>query len=228
MLVNIKPHSSLVKYFSGSCVSADINTYSDLILYLHSMQPKLVKYLLDQQKQENLETIAILDSNYRILSSDDLLLRTVKEEETIHIVPAIMGGGGKRGTVIALVAAVALFAVAGPLGNLLAPALSSAAAGGATTVAAASTAASITAGITNIAINIGLAALANLFAPGTTTPETNRQNDAFGSLTNTTSSGIPIGLNYGMVRVAGQMISGYINSINHNRGETVTVEGELI
>jgi predicted phage tail protein len=49
--------------------------------------------------------------------------------------------------------------------------------------------------------------------PKTKTAESSRDNDMFGSLVNTTSSGIPIPINYGLVRVAGQLISGYVKTI---------------
>ena len=48
-----------------------------------------------------------------------------------------------------------------------------------------------------------------------------RQNGAFGNLTNTIQSGTPIPLVYGQFRVAGQMISGYIESEDHGKNDVV-------
>jgi predicted phage tail protein len=79
----------------------------------------------------------------------------------------------------------------------------------------------------NLLVNIGLALLSSLFA---TKPseENTRQNDMFGSLTNTTSSGVPVALNYGMVRVAGQMVSGYVLSMGHSKTQQMNIYGEVM
>jgi len=52
-----------------------------------------------------------------------------------------------------------------------------------------------------------------------------RGSDMFGSLQNTTQSGTPIALVYGQSRVAGQFISGYLNTVSHGK-ETVVRVGD--
>jgi hypothetical protein len=74
---------------------------------------------------------------------------------------------------------------------------------------------------------VGLALLSALFASKPKEEET-RQNDMFGSLTNSTDSGTPVALNYGMIRVAGQMINGYVVSMGHTKTQHMTVYGEFI
>jgi len=54
-----------------------------------------------------------------------------------------------------------------------------------------------------------------------------RQNGMFGNLTNTLESGTPIALQYGLVRVAGQMLSGYIDSDEHGKNDVVKVEDKF-
>ena len=49
----------------------------------------------------------------------------------------------------------------------------------------------------------------------------------FGNLTNTLESGTPIPLQYGLVRVAGQMLSGYIDSDEHGKNDVVNVEDKF-
>ena len=50
-----------------------------------------------------------------------------------------------------------------------------------------------------------------------------RQNDMFGGLQNTVNSGTPIPLIYGMHRAAGQLISGYLDTVDHGKSDTITV-----
>ena len=52
---------------------------------------------------------------------------------------------------------------------------------------------------------------------------TRSQNDAFGSLVNSTSSSTPIALNYGQMRVGGQFLSGYILSQQHAQNDSPSV-----
>ena len=68
--------------------------------------------------------------------------------------------------------------------------------------------------------NLALSAVSSLFSkkPNPQQVETStRVNGMFGSLTNTSTSGTPVALHYGQVRVAGQFLSGYINSEVHGK-----------
>ena len=49
----------------------------------------------------------------------------------------------------------------------------------------------------------------------------------FGNLTNTMESGTPIPLQYGLIRVAGQMLSGYIDSDQHGKNDIVNVKDKF-
>ena len=55
------------------------------------------------------------------------------------------------------------------------------------------------------------------------TDTSTRENGMFGSLTNTSESGTPIPLVYGHFRVAGQFLSGYIESEQHGKNDIVNV-----
>jgi predicted phage tail protein len=50
-----------------------------------------------------------------------------------------------------------------------------------------------------------------------------RNNDAFDSQINTIHPNQAISLNYGLLRTAGQIISADINTINHNKGDVISV-----
>ena len=48
-------------------------------------------------------------------------------------------------------------------------------------------------------------------------------NDAFDGIINTVDSSNSIPLNYGMLRVGGQIISADVNTVNHGKGEQIKV-----
>jgi predicted phage tail protein len=58
-------------------------------------------------------------------------------------------------------------------------------------------------------------------------PEAVRENGAFESLTNSTSSGTPIPLHYGMPRVSGQFLSGYVDSTQHGKNDLIKVRDKF-
>ena len=78
----------------------------------------------------------------------------------------------------------------------------------------------------NILGNLALSVVSSLFTKKPKPMETDnstRENGMFGSLTNTSESGTPIPLVYGHFRVAGQFLSGYIESEQHGKNDVVDV-----
>jgi predicted phage tail protein len=224
--VIIKPHSAFKDYFNKKQYTADLTTYSDIFLYLNGLHKRFIQYLRKQKAQGIEESFLFLDKNLRVINPDELAFKHARDGDVIHIVPAVVGGGGKRGGILAVLA-VAMFVFL----PMLAPALT-AGAGSAAGAAAGAAEGGIFAGkmggfLQNIVVNIGLALLSSLFSSKPKDQET-RQNDMFGSLTNSTGSGTPICLNYGMVRVAGHMINGYVLSLGHAKSQTMNIYGEII
>lgn len=221
MIVNIKPHSTLQKYFRGTDLKADINHYADVIEYIYSIHPDFLTYAKKQSQNELQETFTFLDNNLREINQDEMFMRKARDNDTIYIVPAIVGGGGKRGIMALL--AVAALAIALPF---LMPTLGSTyLLGSAATVAAGGYGLTAAALSTTIGLNLALMGVSMLLMPKpNTAAESSRDNNAFGGLTNTTASGVPIPLNYGLVRVAGQLISGYTKTIpSSSSGEDVAL-----
>ena len=213
MIVSINPHSTLQKFFRGTNIKADINYYADILEYLQSMHPDFIVYLKQQTENQIQETFVFLDKNLRELSKEEMFMRKAKEDDVIYIVPAIVGGGGKRG-IFAMLAAAALL-IAFPF---LAPTLA-----GTTLWGAGATAVTLGGVATTIGVNLALMGITMLLAPKTPKSENSRDNDAFGSLVNSTASGVPIPLNYGLVRVAGQVLSGYTKTVEAAAGEDITL-----
>lgn len=214
MQVTIKPHSSIQKYFIGDAICISLNKYSDLLDYLVAMQPKFMLYTKEIIAEGMQESFIFLDENLREITADDLKIKRFTKDTTIHIVPTIYGGGGKRGGLLAILASVALFAFAGPLATALSPTLG---------VKAGVIQAKITSLALSLAIN-GVASLLMKTPSGPKTDEGNRiENNMFSSLRNTIDSGTFIAINYGQVRVGGQLVSGYIKTLNHDKGVNVRV-----
>lgn len=238
MLITIKPHSTLASFFTEPEIRVDIDSLTDIPRYLDSMQPAFFNYVRQQKLNCVQEGYVMLDKDLREITHADLYIRRVREEEVIHIVPAVYGGGGKRGGLLSVLALFAFFAIfpigAGAAGGALGGAASGAAAAGKTVASAAVGGAggglfsNLPPFLSNILVNVGLSLLSALFTKKQDSADSaTRQNDMFGSLQNSTSSDTPIALHYGMVRTAGQLVSGYIQTVNHARNETVTVDGVI-
>lgn len=218
MIISIKPHSTLQKFFRGTDLKAEVNSYADILDYLQSIHPDFIVYIKKQAEIELQETFVFLDKNLRELTKDEMFIRRAKEGDIIYIVPAIVGGGGKRGIFAMLAMAALLIAM-----PYLLPTLA-----GTTLIGATATTAAVTIGTlaTTVGINLALMGVSMLLMPkaGSGAAESSRDNDAFGSLVNTTTSGMPIALNYGLVRVAGQLVSGYVKTMESDKDDIITLK----
>lgn len=217
----------------------DLYTYLDVVPYLYSMHPKFKKYMLEVEQNEFAENVFILDSDFRIIESDEAQMRRVKDDDVLYLVPGITGGGGKRGGLFAAIALIGVAAATGGFGLAAAPgaALPASAAAVNTSTAAGVAAASGGGGLfasfsalpgfaKSIIGNMALALVSSIFTSKPKPMETDtstRENGMFGSLTNTSESGTPIPLVYGHFRVAGQFLSGYIESEQHGKNDIVNV-----
>jgi len=244
LLATLKIHSTLQKFFDKSEYTADFNNYNDILFYLQSMHPKFNQYMQMMINNQVDEAFAFLDKKLNMITCDQYHIKTIKEGDTIYIAPVIIGAGGKRGTMFLLIAAAVIVGpmiMAGSMGT--ATTAMGAVEGGAVANAG------IQGGLTgaggggimgalakmpsfarsmlgNMAMNL----ITGLFTKKPKKMETDtstRQNGMFGNLTNTLESGTPIPLQYGLVRVAGQMLSGYIDSDEHGKSDIVKVEDKF-
>ena len=242
LLATLKIHSSFHNFFDKSEYVADFNNYHDILFYLQSMHNKFNTYI-KQLAQNSDESFAFLDKDLNVIPVDSYHIKHIKEGETIYLAPLIVGGGGKRGSFLLLVAAA--FAAPMILGTMAGTAaLPTAMTGGAAMTAPAAATGLATTGSAGIMSafakmpsfarsflgNMALNLVTSLFAKKPKKMETDqstRQNGMFGNLTNTLESGTPIPLQYGLVRVAGQMLSGYIDSDEHGKNDIVKVEDKF-
>ena len=222
MLVSIKPHSTIQKYFRGDNLKADISSYAEVLDYIQGLHPDFIVYLKKQVENELQETFTFLDKNLREISKDEMYMRRPHEGDIIYIVPSIVGGGGKRGASMLILLAVAMITFPYWAGAAGLGALTTTTFAGATVAAGATTA--ISSIVATVGLNLALMGVAMLLMPKTNTKADNsRDNDMFGSLTNTTASGTPIPLHYGLVRVAGQLVTGYTKTIENAKNEEISL-----
>ena len=241
MLTTLKVHSAFNKFFNQSSYAVDITSYADMLFYINSMHPKFIGYLTEQELTgTNNEGYVFLNKDLTILSNDDLFMTRAREGDVIYLVPAIIGGGGKRGGIFAILAVVGLAIVTGGFSLGLTGAAGSVAGGAAGQAGAAlggqgifgtvfSAFKALPAFAQNLVTSIGLSVLTRAFQkqPSVNEPEAVRENGAFESLTNSTSSGTPIPLHYGMPRVSGQFLSGYIDSTQHGKNDLIKVRDKF-
>lgn len=235
MLTKIKIHSAFTHLFSECDLVADLKTYDDIPRYLGSMHPRFARFVKRIYNDQTQDGYLILNKNLQAITEQELFVKRIKEKEQFYIVPAIYGGGGKSMKTLVTLAAIAATGYIGftALTAATAATTTGAAVGSAAVGAAGATGgtAAAAAGLgsfgTTLAVNAGLALVTSLFTQKpeslTSRDQQVRQNNMFGSLQNTIDSGTSIPLLYGQHRVAGQFISGYIDSIDHGKNDDITV-----
>lgn len=232
MLVDIKIHSAFTDFFPNLCLKADVKKYVDVPYYLGSIHPRFKNYAKAIDNGDCQEGYAILDKNLKIVCDQDLFIKSAKSDDTFYIVPAIVGGGGKRGNMMLMLA----LAIAAPgVGSMLSGGSFLGGYGALGTSAASvfgMAAPKVVPGMAlsigqSIGINAGLALVTSLFTERPNdikqTDQNIRSNDMFGSLQNTIDSGVAIPLIYGMHRATGQLISGYLDTVDHGKEDIITV-----
>ena len=233
MQVNIKVHSVYKPYFSNLNLTADLSSFMELQRYLATMQPNFIQYIRNQKQIGIEEGFTYLDSNLEEISGDNAYVKRFKDGETIYIAPSIIGGGGKRGALLGLLAVAAFFMLPVLATSLAGVGATGGGLGAAATavkglgIGAKASLAAIEASsfLSTITANVGLALISAIFAkPQDTSDSNSRNNDMFGGLKNSTTSGTPVPLHYGNVRIAGQLASGYVKTISHDKGTIIRVE----
>lgn len=241
MLINLKIHSAYNNFFEETIYSFDATVVHDIIDYLRGVHPKFSKYIKQVISGESSEPFCLLDSNLKPITADMVDIKRFKEGDTIHLVPAIAGGGGKsiKKAIYVVFAAVAIYqtiaylAAASAGAPMAAPGVEAALAPEAVAAQQTAAAATTLTPLQMAGLQIGLSAVSMLMTKSPAarsskqTESTSRDNDMFGSLRNSSTSGTPVPLIYGRHRVAGQFLSGYITTIGHGGGDSVNVGSQF-
>lgn len=196
----------------------------------------------------------LVDSTFRVLDHNAKQMKKIKDGDVYYVAPMIVGGGGKRGFIAIAAFAVLAIAtggfglmaapaagvgvpgtvgaatMAGEGGGVLAGTLANS--GGSTIFGSVGAAfSSMPTFLQSIIGNLAISFITSLFtkkpkSPVAATPDSaaRTENNMFNSLQNSTESGTPIALNYGMTRVAGQFVSGYLHTTAHGKGNDPAVQ----
>jgi len=232
-LLTIKPVGSMKSFFAEDEYTIDVKNCIDVILYIQAMHPKLGLFMKQAQALATFEDFCFLDKKGNVIEPQLFPYHKFKEDDVIYIAPVIVGAGGKAGTIV-MIAVLIVVAIYAP--QIVAALGPEALAGGVAAEASlAASGAFISAGvaqtITSMAISLALSMVMSLFtsSPKARTREvtkdsgTRSQNDSFGSLVNNTQAGTPVALNYGLMRCAGQFLSGYILSQQHAQNDAPSI-----
>ncbi len=239
-MAKIKIHSALKHLFNKREYSVDIHCYEHVASYLENIHPRFGEYASRIKAGEIDENYSYLDKNLNVLTQESMALKKLKADSVVHIVPCISGGGGKRGFLMfAIFVGIGIatggfgFAAAGPT---LPSAMTGV--GGTTGVSAggffqglSSSLAAMPSFAKSIIGNLAMSLLGSIFTkkpkPQEQVDSSTRGSDMFGSLQNSTQSGTPIPLVYGQMRVAGQFISGYLNTTEHGQDTIINVSEQF-
>lgn len=229
-------HKTLQKYTDGySEFTSEGDSYVNIVRNCIRMFPKLEKaFKIIATRNINEELVLI--ENRKLVPFENLLLPP-KKDTLLILCPVIGGGGGDN--ILSIVALVVIVVIL-----IFAPELFftvdtvGVGVGGAT--GATATAASVGAVGTVVSVTflgqIAIGLFINIvIALATPTPKAivtsggraTRNNDAYEGLVNTSSTSIPVPLNYGHLRVAGHLISGYTKTIDHGESDIVEVKDYL-
>jgi len=243
MQLNIEFHDSLYEYTNRKLMKANIGKLEELISFLQNSFPKLRKLINKMRSGLVKENLCLLDEKNNIIPLFFLQFpNKFKKLKSIKIVPLISGGGK---SILPIIIGVVLIAASiwtggASLAGLPALAGGGAAAGAAGAAGAAAGAVGAVAGgigsigalLSQAAFGLGLSlALSGvssllLGSPKSGNPEgaDRVENNLYDSITNTLSTRTPIPINYGLIRVGGQIISAFLltERIAANNGKPAT------
>lgn len=242
-MITIKFHKALLKY-TNNVEEFSIDAYSikDAISSIINMFPNLYNYMCRIKSGIAKENLVLINKNKEIINNDIIALNIFRpsKDSVLTLVPLVFGAGGRGIMIVAAVALIAFaaasIAAAAALAEVTAIAGTTAGAGFSSSVAGAFAAAGIGATgatiIGGIALSVGLSlAQQALFKPPSAPEqsatgsdgEARRNNDTFDGLTNSVSSNSGVALHYGMPRVGGQLLSGYVKTTNHGKEDVILV-----
>lgn len=226
-------HKVLQKYTDGyEEFTSEGDSYIDIVINCIRMFPNLEK-VFKIIATRNINEELVLIENREIVPFENYILPPKKDCKLI-LCPVIGGGGGNT-NIILIIALVVIVVLLWWNPGSWAFASSSIAAGGAGATGASVGAVAASATVTtlgSIAIGLAINIAITLLTPTAKSQVSSggrptRNNDAYEGLVNTSSTSTPVTLNYGNIRVAGQLVSGYTKTIDHGESDIIEVKDYL-
>ncbi len=213
MLITVNFHKAIRKYTNyTSKVDIYVDNYFELLNACYNLFPdfeRLVKHQINNSSKTD-EIIICINNK---VCDIDILWMPVKENDIIILIPIIYGGG-KIGRIIAVIAIIAIVIFQPQLVFVFGgPGIAGPFAGAAISITGLTVFGQI---LTSIAFSL-ISSLLQPSIEGITSKSpadaaSRRNNDFFDGLTNTLSVGTIVSLNYGLVRVSGHFVSGYVET----------------
>lgn len=200
-----------------------VDSLSDIKDALSVLFPKIRKYIRQISAGTLRENLSLITPEGNILNRKDYYTNKVESKE-LTLVPVIAGSGRGLGIILGIVLiAAALFtggaALFGGTGFVGSTAIGGSAGGFFGLTAG---------GLLKMGIGLVLSGLMQMLMKppemkGPSDTAQRRNNDMFDALDNTTDPNTSIPLIYGMPRVAGQMLSGHVETISHGETDKILV-----
>ena len=197
-----------------------VDSLSDIKDALSVLFPKIRKYIRQISAGTLRENLSLITPDGKILNRQDYYTNKIENKE-LTLVPVIAGSGGRGlGIILGIVLiAAAVFLGGAPL------ALGGMGFTGSTTALGGLVSAG---GLLKMGIGLVLSGLMQMLMKppemrGPSDTAQRRNNDMFDALDNTTDPNTSIPLIYGMPRVAGQMLSGHVETISHGESDKILV-----
>lgn len=228
MRVKIHIHKILQKYTKGLAVyECEAKDFTDVKNALKNIFPKFNDYYSLVSNGSSGENLAFLDKNKKVITSNHYEINTLNKNNhtEIYLIPLVYGSG-KAGKMLAIVAivAIAAFAIssAGGLGALFGGA--GGAAGGAGGAAGGFASFFTPQKLFGMVFRLIISQIISSLnkppkKPAETDAPVRKDNNIFEGLANTTAPGTNIPIHYGQMRVSGQLISGFVETLNHPKDE---------
>jgi len=226
MRVKIHVHKILQKYTNGlTTYECEAKDFTDVVNALKGVFPKFNNYFSLVLSGSAGENLAFLDKNKALVNKYHYEIGTLrKNHKEIYMVPVVYGSG-KTGKMLAIIAIIAIAAYAiGAAGGL--SALFSQGAGGVGATAPGFFASFFTPQkLFGMVFRLIISQIISSLNKPPKRPEASfdaparRNNNLFEGLVNTTAPGTNIQLIYGQSRIAGQLISGFVETTEHGKDD---------
>ena len=222
--VTLKFHPHLQQYTRGLKEhTISIGSLDEIRLCLETMFPELAKFIVRMKSgAQRRQNLALVNKNKRVLGHEDYVLNRLTPDDTeFHVVPLLIGAGGKGGMTSILIGAafIALAVVTGGTALMATPLI----AGTTLTLGSIAMSLGVSMVISGVMQMIMKPPKPDVTGQQTTDTEARMENKIFNGLQNTTKSNTPVAMVYGRTRLGGQFVSGEIRTFDHGKNETVNV-----
>lgn len=225
MLITLNFHPLLQPMTGVASHRFDVNSLSEIKNALSVLFPKIRRYIRQIAAGTLRENLSLITSEGKILTRSEYYLDKITHKE-LTIVPIIAGAGGKGlGILLGIVLIGAALAFGGAPAFLGGGGFQS----GSMIFGSAGSMFSLSAGgLLKMGLGLVLSGLMQMLMQppkpsGPSDSGQRRNNDMFDAFENSTDPNTPIPLIYGMPRVGGQLLSGYVETITHGESDVISV-----